>query len=464
MMNRNRFGRRAFLRGVGTVAVSLPLLDADLGTRAQADAEDPRRRVVILRHANGVAQANSTEPEQFWPAELGPITPKSLGADPSRAVSELAAYADKLLLVRGVRHGYPVVVCGHAEACAQILTGAGVEPIESEAQFCAQGESVDTRLAAALNPPGLDPLALMTGEAAFGIIAFRAPKQRRAFENNPWTCYARMVGLGGTDDALSAQIATKRKSVNDLVRSEMKDLLARKDLSSNDRRRLDLHFSAIRDVEIKLACQLPSLSSPELTSAELLNGDNYGRVTQLHMDLIALSFACNYSLVATLQLGTGSDGTQHIIPGFRDGQRLPGYHRISHRMDAEGGIGPAIEGALGMHHEIDKMHARLFRYLLDRLSAYALPAGNLLDSTLAVWVSDLGDGPNHSYENLPWVIAGGGGNFLKQGMYVDAGGVTNNKLLNTLLSAAGVRKPDGSLVDDFGDPRLDKGLIDAMRV
>jgi hypothetical protein len=59
-------------------------------------------------------------------------------------------------------------------------------------------------------------------------------------------------------------------------------------------------------------------------------------------------------------------------------------------------------------------------------------------------------------------LAGSAGGFLKQGQYVDAGNVTHNKLFNTLLTAVGVRKTDGSPVDDFGDPGLAKGLIANM--
>ena len=65
-------------------------------------------------------------------------------------------------------------------------------------------------------------------------------------------------------------------------------------------------------------------------------------------------------------------------------------------------------------------------------------------------------------KDLRHVIAGSGGGFLRQGVYVDAGGVTNNRFLSTLVSAAGVRGPDGALVDDFGDPSLDKGIIPEM--
>jgi hypothetical protein len=59
------------------------------------------------------------------------------------------------------------------------------------------------------------------------------------------------------------------------------------------------------------------------------------------------------------------------------------------------------------------------------------------------------------------IIAGSAGGFLRQGQYIDAGGVGNNRLLNTLITANGVRR-NGGPVEDFGDPSLEGGLIDAL--
>jgi hypothetical protein len=78
---------------------------------------------------------------------------------------------------------------------------------------------------------------------------------------------------------------------------------------------------------------------------------------------------------------------------------------------------------------------------------------------MAIWLNDLGNGPAHSSQNCPFVIAGGAGGFLKQGQFVNISGgnraaVNHARVLNTIGSAAGLRKPDGNLIDDFGDPDL----------
>jgi hypothetical protein len=459
--------RRAFLRGVGAVTVGLPLLDAFAPRRAARadDATAAPRCAVFIRQGNGVAQAGNGEPEKFWPSKLGALTTAALQADSGRAVTELASYANKLLLVRGTRFAFPGNGCGHSGGANQVLTAAKVSDDPKGQYSLALGESVDNRMAAAINPEGREPLTLMTGPTTGYlpiVLSYRGSKQLRGAENDPFNVYKRMTGLAGTDATVVAQVATRRKSVNDLIRGQLKDFLGRSDLSSDDRRRLDLHLSSIRDVEVKMACTLPEMRQRELDGINPVDGNNYITVTEMHMDLIALSFACDYSRVATLQMGQGNDATQFAIPGFRNGELLPRYHQISHRIFSDGAEGDPIEGAQEMHHEIDKLHARLFRYLLDKLSSYALPTGTLLDQSVAAWTNDLGHGVSHNYENIPWVLAGSAGGYLKQGVYVDAGNVTHNQLFNTLLTAVGVRKADGTPVDDFGDPSLKKGLISGI--
>jgi hypothetical protein len=443
---------------LGAVAVGLPMLDAFRPRSVRA--EDVPRCAVFLRQGNGCAQAGNGEPERFWPSQRGALTTSSMQADSDRAVVELAKYADKLLLVSGTRFAFPSNGCGHSGGGNQVLTAAKVSEDPSGEKSLAMGESVDNRMASAINPAGREPLTLMTG-ATQGylpvVLSYRGAKMLRGADNDPFTVYKRMTGLSGMDATTVSQIATRRKSVNDLIRGQLKSLLAGSALGSADRTRLDLHLSAIRDVEVKMACVLPDMRQRELDGIDPVDGTNYVTVTQMHIDLVALSFACDYSRVATLQMGQGNDATQFSIAGFMNGMTLPRYHQISHRIYSDGATGDPIEGAQEMHHEIDKLHARLFVYLLDKLSSYGVPSGGtMLDHSVAVWTNDLGHGVSHTYQNIPWVLAGSAGGYLKQGQYVDAGNVTHNQLLNTLLTAVGVP------TNDFGDASLKPGVISGI--
>ena len=63
-------------------------------------------------------------------------------------------------------------------------------------------------------------------------------------------------------------------------------------------------------------------------------------------------------------------------------------------------------------------------------------ARGLFDKSFVMWTNHVADGPSHSFKNVPTIIAGNAGGYLKQGQYLDAGNTTNNKLLNTLINAA----------------------------
>jgi hypothetical protein len=255
-------------------------------------------------------------------------------------------------------------------------------------------------------------------------------------------------------------IRARRQSVNDLVRSELQSLLARRDLSKTDRTRLDQHLTAIRELEIGVSCAAASSAEDVArleAGADVIGDDaQIDTVVKLHMDVIVMAIACGARRAATLQIGGGPDGTRYTI----DGVQQPEFHGISHR-----GL---VSDPVLMHSKIDRKILGLFKYLLDQLATHTTAHGTtLLDEGVAVYVNDLATG-GHSYDNVPYLLAGSAGGALKTGLYVDAGDVpnkiftTNNKILNTIGAAVGCKNAVGAPLDDFGDPALEKGRIDAI--
>ncbi len=458
--------RRGFLFGLGGAAVALPVLESVnfLGRPAKAGAADGTPVYsVYIRQGNGCQQAGFGEAERFWPRATGVLTAENLGTENAdRALSELSGYADKLLFVRGTRFGFPGNDCGHSGGLNQVLTAARVTG--SGPGSLAGGESVDWFLGKRLNPGGADPLTLMSGPQDAYIahgLSYSGNGQLRGAVNNPFAAYQDFVGLGGAPDEVLEAILARRMSVNDLVREEMQDLLSKPNLAAADKQRLQNHFDAIRDFEIGMSCELPGdqVSAMEAIGNAAAENNNRVRVAEMMMDLVAMAFACDATRIATIQIGTGNDQTRYTVNG--DVQNT--FHRISHRIDGDGDVGDPIDNADVLHHEIDRIYARMFRHLLDRLSEYTGPSGgSLLDDSIALWTNDLANGPPHSYDNIPQILAGGGGGALRTGQYIDAGGVTHNKFLNTLITAAGVRNDNGDAYDSFGDGSLEGGIIDEM--
>lgn len=452
--------RRRFLTGVGGVTLALPMFESLLPKAAWAQALTRDRFLMVVRAGNGIVQQGSEVGERFWPRALGALTVadlKTTNAD--RATSVIGDYATKLLMVKNVRLPFARNSCGHAEALPQVLTaqshtgGTGNSPL-------ARGRSVDWHVADVLNGVGHGPLTFMAGPTNTYIgngLSWSAAQQRAAAERSPLSAYMRLTGLSSAPPAVQQLVADRRKSVNDLVRGELRDLKARPQLSMRDRLRLDQHLSAVRDMELQMTCDFETAqlaSAQALTSPEA--NDVRPQVVKSFMDLSAWAFNCRLNHVATLQVGHGNDGTQYVLNGVK----VPSFHWISHRISSDGSEGQAIPDAVELHSQIDRLQMGFYKHLLDRLSSYASPhGGTLLDDCAAVWTNDLGNGPGHDASSTPWIVAGGAGGTLRTGQVVDHQKNPVNQMLNTLINAMGIRKSTGAPTDDFGDATLAKGVV-----
>ena len=209
-------------------------------------------------------------------------------------------------------------------------------------------------------------------------------------------------------------------------------------LSSADKLRLKQHFDCIRDVEITMgtmgaACTKAGLSTTQLDAlksgiAFKTNG-MIEDVVKLHMEVVALAFACNYNRVASLQWGDGTDGTKYTVPsnaslGWTFHQLLTSHsvgRRDRQRSDRRGGAPRGRQAA-----DVD---AALRSGSVQGPRPPGQGDGRLADAYLRR--------PEPQRRNVPHIIWGNGGGYLKQGQYIDAGGsITNNKLFNTLITAA----------------------------
>ncbi len=445
--------RRHFLRGLSGAVIALPFLEGLAPREARASNAAPPF-ALLVRQGNGVQQAAGAEPERFWPSfATGAFTPAALAADQGRAVSELASHAKDLTIVRGLRLADPGNACRHSTAGNQVLTAARPSKDDCNSTL-AMGESIDNRIVTQLGAPADEPLTLYVGRKTDyldEVLSYRGARKLRAAERSPYTAYQKLFGLTSVAPGEFTLVRGRRRSVNDLVRGEMQTLLGRNDLSMADRARLDLHFTSIRDLENGIVCGLSGDEVADLQegSTHIDDDDHFEALARLHMDLLALTVACGAHRAATLQLGCGPDETRYWIDGVK---QVP-FHEISHRINA---VDPVL-----LHHKIDRKLLGLFSYLLDKLKAYKTPQGTLLDQGVAVYMNDLGTG-GHSYENVPYLLAGNAGGFLKTGLYVDLGGVANNKILNTIGAAVGCTNAEGGPLDDFGDPTLEKGLVDSI--
>jgi hypothetical protein len=181
------------------------------------------------------------------------------------------------------------------------------------------------------------------------------------------------------------------------------------------------------------------------------------------MKIAALAVACGFTRSVAIQVGNGNDGNTRYR-NLESNQLMENYHYLSHRRLSHDSSGTVIADSDLLHHWVDRNFARTFKYLLDELDQYQLPNGqNLLDAGVSVWFNDNGNGPGHSAKNVPYIVVGSAGGYLRQGMYIRPAGDPNlNRFLNTLGTAVGVRNASGGPLDDFGDPSLPGGLLDEL--
>jgi hypothetical protein len=148
----------------------------------------------------------------------------------------------------------------------------------------------------------------------------------------------------------------------------------------------------------------------------------------LNMQLVALAFACNFNRVATLQWGDGTDGTKYNVPA---NQGLGWtFHQLSHRVQSDASVGNNAT-AEQAHAEVDVLRMQTLAKGLD-----AFAARGLANSAMVMFTTHISDGPSHSGANVPHIIWGNGGGYLKTGQFIDAARATNNKLHNTIITAA----------------------------
>lgn len=460
---RHVVNRRAFLYGAGGVALGLPFLEGLPERSAWAAGQEPVFSFFLCA-------ACGVEPKRFWPSGTGALSGL---LSSGQAVDALAPYADDLLIVKNVN--FPQTGprgCGHAEGLAQALTAK--TPTGSGGQATATGPSADWIISKAVNPAGTDPLTLYAGNLRNGYIADRLSfddnAQVRASVDNPYKLYQTLTGLaapaGSTptepppDDtadmaeSMAEELVRKRKSVNDLVRTELNELIQNPKLSSADQQRLQQHFDTIRDVEntmngmgqqmATIGCTLDgidtsvfdALSNWRYNPTNVANG-GIENIVELHMQMVALAFACNLNRTGTLQWGDGTDHTVYEVPS---NQSLGNwnFHYISHRTQSDGSLGQngTAESA---HAEIDQLRmqtlANGLKHFQDR---------GLADKCVVVWTNHVAEG-NHTMRNVPFILWGNGGGYIKQGEYVDGGNANNGNLLNVVISAA-----TGTPTTDFG--------------
>ncbi|MFO0868062.1 MAG: DUF1552 domain-containing protein [Pirellulales bacterium] len=429
--------RRSVLRGLGT-AMTLPLLDAMLpSTRAAADAPAPLR-VAFLYVPNGkhmpdwLPQQEGTGYELPW--ILSPL--RELQGD----FSILSGLTHQKANANGDGGG------DHARALTTFLTG-----VQAKKTFGADiraGVSADQLAAAHLGRQtrfasleiGADAGG-QSGNCDSGYscayssnMSWRSDTQPVPKETNPKLIFERLFTNGREGESAEARAKRERynRSLLDFVQEDAQRL--QRQLGSSDRRKLDEYLTAVRELEQRIAQSSRQIDTEALGVSKPTGvPESYEAHLRLLADLLVLAFQTDMTRVSTFVFANEGSNRSYAFINVPEG-----HHDLSHH----GGDKAKHEKI----RQINRFHVTQLAYFLQKLKATREGDSNLLDRSMIIYGSGIGDGNAHNHDNLPVLIAGRGGGSLHPGRHVhyDVGTPLTNLYLSVLDRL-------GTKVDKLGD-------------
>jgi hypothetical protein len=432
--------RRTFLRGVGAT-LALPLLDAMVPsmTALAKTPADPVRRLGFIYMPMGCDIARWTPPGEGTLAELSP------------ALESLRPVVDHLTVITNLelKNAYPGT---HATSNAAFLSAATAKWTESTDYYL--GTTVDQIAAQQIGRDTVLPSLEMSmdllqtvGQCDNGYacvyqnnLSWSSPTTPLPSEAHPRIVFERLFGEGGSTADRRAALK-KRASLLDWVRDDITRL--QKTLGPDDRHRVGQYLDTVREVERRIQKaeadaaddQLPDLDRPVGVPAA------YADHARLMFDLQVLALQGDVTRVITFQLARETSTRTYPEIGVADP-----HHPLTHH-----GNNPEKVARMA---KINAFHVSLFGYFLERLKATPEGDGSLLDHSMYLYGSGMGDPNVHNHVNLPIIVAGGGAGTSSGGRHIKYAEPTPLANLHlTLLEKVGVR------LDAFADS---KGKVDEL--
>ncbi len=462
----NKYGRRAVLRGIGAGALApfLPILEAD------AQSSLGIKRFVCITTPNGIEDALPTGSETNFN-----FRDSLRSFDPHKSDITCIGGMDW----KAFNQAKDKPSNNHTEPVPITLTGAfSVRPANNNKnnwtsarpsvdQYIAQRlwENQDTRTKFKSIIAGVKVTAW-----ASKLIYAEANKPLSP-ENKPSNLHARMFdglnpgtvngGSGGEPDPAVLRALQARRSVLDNITADLTRINSR--IGADDKVKMEAHLQSIREIETRLdfeaeqaqvaadseaaekgtACSIPSLKNED-GSFE----NNYRKEGENQMDIIANSFACDLTRVATLMWSNGTN--QYMFPS--KGVDV-GHHHQTHQNE---------NANKGNRIKTSQWYAERVLYLVEKLKS--IPDGNngtLFDSTAILWTSEHAGGGGHGRSNLPFTILGSMGGSIQTGRFLDfrktgsnGRGRHNGDLYLSLIHAMGYTD-----LRSFGEPNLGDGVL-----
>jgi hypothetical protein len=439
-ISNKQMSRRTVLRGIGAT-VALPFLDAMVPARtlfAQGAAATNRKlRFVALEMVHGSAGSTPIGLQKhLW-------APSAVGNDfdlSSTILSPLEPFRNALTIVSNtdVRNAEaftaPEIGGDHFRSSAVFLTQS--HPKQTQGSDLHAGVSIDQIFAKKYGQETPIPSMQLcienvdqSGGCSYGYscaytdsISWASPEQPLPMIRDPRLVFDQLFGVGATPGERKERRAEDR-SILDWLNTSVNRL--KKDLGTADRARLDDYLQDVREIERriqKVEAYNSSGEQRELPGAPIGVPDSFTEHVKLMFDLQALAFASDLTRVFAFKLGRDASNRVYPESGFKGA-----FHSASHHQEKEDRI---LDFA-----KINKYHVSLVPYFLEKLkNTPDGDGGNLLDNSVIIYGSPMGDSNVHNHKRVPMFIAGNAGGALKGNMHVKA--TEGTPMANAMLTVA----------------------------
>nr|WP_238537567.1 DUF1552 domain-containing protein [Zavarzinella formosa] len=407
--------RRTALKGLGT-AIALPWLEAmapvsmAAGTAAAAK---PVTRVAFLYVPNGMHM------EDWTPKGVGTLAELPSLLQPLKNFKDSMNVFSGLALDKAKANGDGPG--DHARAQAAFLTGR--QPRKTNGADIRAGQSADQHIANHLGEStkfasleiGIEP-GRQAGNCDSGYscayqsnFSWRNETVPNAKEIDPRLVFDRLFGNGSSKDKDENREKRDRlnKSILDFVNEEAKSL--NNQLGASDQRKMDEYLTAIRELEQRIdksreAKNAKPTFKPTMAAPTIIPKDAQEHI-RLMSDLMVLAFQADLTRVVTFPFANDGSNRSYPVIGVPEG-----HHELSHH-----GKDAKKQEKIA---KINRYHIEQLAYLIGRLQAVKENGKSLLEQSMVVYGSGIGDGDRHNHDELPVVMLGGGNGLVKTGRHM----------------------------------------------
>lgn len=432
--------RRTLLRGIGGT-IALPLLDAMVpaATALARTAAQPVRRLGYVFIPMGADLSRWTPKSKDDFSELSPI------------LSSLEPVKQHVTAISNLelRPAYPGT---HATSNAAFLSAAHAKHTESTDYYL--GTTADQiaarEIGQATQLPSLElamDIMQVVGQCDNGYacvyqnnLSWSSPTTPLPAEAHPRVVFEKLFGEGGSASERRAALK-KRSSLLDFVKADISRL--QRELGADDKSKVSDYLETVREVERRIQKAEAYVNENPLPDLERPVGvpASYAEHARLMFDLQVLAMQGDVTRVITFQLARETSNRSYPEIGVSDP-----HHPLSHH-----GNDPA---KIERMSKINAFHVSLFAGFLAKLATTKEGNGTLLDHSLILYGSGMGNPNVHDHTNLPILVAGGASAGIKHNRHLHSDKpVPLANLHLTLLDKAGVK------LDEFGDS---SGVVEVL--